>query len=70
MAFLTSDLLASEASGLTTLETAHQLLLQTLSLNIDLNSASFNIPLPSCWVREARNPLFFPPKNIFLIANF
>ena len=54
-----------EASGLNALGTGHQLLLQTLRLNIDLNFASFNIPLTTCWVWEAQNPLFFPPKNIF-----
>lgn len=57
-----------EASGLTALETGHQLLLQTLPLNIDLNSASFNIPLASCWVWEAQNPLFFPPKKYFPLS--
>lgn len=57
-----------EASGLNALETGHQLLLQTLSLSIDRNSASFNIPLASCWVWEEQNPLFFPPKKNFPLS--
>lgn len=54
-----------EASGLNALETGHQLLLQTLSLSIDRNFASVNIPL--LVAGYGKNKILFSSlqKNIF-----